>query len=189
MCERSPKATLLSGYNFIEKLDAAAIPALRRWLRGGLDSHFDRFVALPSECSNAEDDAFGCGDFFTFHADLTIFCLALGPGRAHVVQYESLKTNFDAEVRRLAVFLGVRLSDSKLTALRKRTLLWADLGAEPTVATARTDRRAGDECLTNAQCAQLDERVASLAASTVLSKQEARANPVTTGCMYCEALP
>lgn len=186
LCERSPKAALLSGYHFIVKLDAAAFPALRRWFRGGLDSHFDRFIAVPKalseqgcidrslpdvrsekESSDADDEAFGCGDFFSFHADLTRFSLALGPGRSHVVQYESLTTNFDAEVRSLAVFLNVELSDSKLAALRKRTSLWADLGAEPTVATARTGQ-AGDECLTVAQCAQLDKRAASSAAASAV---------------------
>jgi hypothetical protein len=37
-----------SGYLFIEELDAPTLPLLRRWLRGGLESYFTRFMAEQS---------------------------------------------------------------------------------------------------------------------------------------------
>jgi hypothetical protein len=39
LCARCPKDALLSGYFFVEQLDAATFPALRQWFRGGTRSH------------------------------------------------------------------------------------------------------------------------------------------------------
>merc|ERR1712194_236207 len=46
---------------------------------------------------------------------------AIGPERATVFYYEGLQEDFDGEVRRLAAFLEVPLSDAKLQAIREQT--------------------------------------------------------------------
>jgi hypothetical protein len=168
ICTRSPKDALLSGFFFLQKLDNATFPALRHWFRGGLQGHFDRFIAEPGPVvdtvSGRDDARFGCGDYFGFYRDLASYGATLGHERCHTVCYERLTSDFDAEVRRLAAFLGVPLTEAKLDALRSRTAMGAQLGAAPTVATARAGKVAEHkQYLTPAHWAALDRREAASA--------------------------
>jgi hypothetical protein len=138
----------------------------------GLESYFARFIAEPPLLAaagvggNGDDSSFGCGDFFTFHAELAALGLALGRERHHVVSYERLSSDFDSEVRSLAIFLEVPLGDAKLAALRVRTALGADLGSAHTVETARAGKVGGHrEHLSARHWAALDRRAAAAAAA------------------------
>jgi hypothetical protein len=114
------------------------------------------------DVEGTDDDArFGCGGYFGWHQSLTAFGLLALPGtdRFHTVHYERLQADFDGEVRRLAVFLGLRLGEVKMEALRRRTAMGAELGVAPTVATARVGK-VGEhlEYLTPAHWEELDRR-------------------------------
>jgi hypothetical protein len=110
-----------------------------------------------------DDHRFGCGSYFSYHADMRTLGRSLGPECYHVVCYERLTEDFDGEVRRLAEFLRVPLSERKLSALKQRTALGAPLwcGMVPTVATARSGAVGGHrEHLTDAHWRALDRRAA-----------------------------
>merc|ERR1711933_199238 len=61
------------------------------------------------------------GSFFDHVGDMSAFIKGPCAGRAIVVYYEELKTNFVDVVHRLADFLAVPLPDAKLQSLCKMT--------------------------------------------------------------------
>jgi len=59
------------------------------------------------------------GDYWRYYRDLAALVSTIGPDRALLTFYETLQTDFESEVRRLADFLGIPLTATKLEKLAK----------------------------------------------------------------------
>eukprot|EP00628_Pelagophyceae_sp_CCMP2097_P001214 CAMPEP_0184089156 /NCGR_PEP_ID=MMETSP0974-20121125/6586_1 /TAXON_ID=483370 /ORGANISM="non described non described, Strain CCMP2097" /LENGTH=352 /DNA_ID=CAMNT_0026391873 /DNA_START=28 /DNA_END=1083 /DNA_ORIENTATION=+ len=132
---RDPKDALVSGYFFVETLDAKPISRLRAWHTNGMQGYFDAFTtdrAGATDAADAPDATYG--DWWTWHRCAADRAAELR-GRAHVCFFEAFVGDFDAEAHRLASFLKVPLTPTKLAALRRRVQIGGQSGA-----TVQTER-------------------------------------------------
>jgi len=121
---RNPKDTMTSMHFFLQKLAAGPQPSAKDRVDEGWFGDeqartlgtFGRWNAWPPEIC---PEAYGSYYSHVRYADELI--QAIGPERATVFYYEGLQEDFDGEVRRLAAFLEVPLSDAKLQAIREQT--------------------------------------------------------------------
>lgn len=119
---RNPKDCLAS-WHFFMKAQAEYVPPLRPrveegWTGSSEDGTlgtFGRFNFWPPEMA---PEFFG--SYYWHCRQMGELIGQLGPERAAVVYYENLQGDFDGEVRKLATFLGVPLSEEKLAAIQDR---------------------------------------------------------------------
>lgn len=109
---RDPKDALVSGYFFVEELDAKPIAWLREWHTDGMQGYYTAFLV---EKKARGDGSYG--DYYTWHRDTAALGDALGD-RAYFCFFEAFACDFDGEAQKLSAFLGVPLPPRKLAALR-----------------------------------------------------------------------
>eukprot|EP00041_Stephanoeca_diplocostata_P008442 m.125359 g.125359 ORF g.125359 m.125359 type:complete len:319 (+) comp17324_c0_seq1:163-1119(+) len=98
---------------------------------------FNRFIAdsCPNAFGSIFDQMLEMGPIM----DEMVAC-----GRGAVFYYEHLQEKYDAEIARLAEFLGVEMTDKKLHALKERTLLKNMAAEEGTVTATKRKGIIGD---------------------------------------------
>jgi len=110
---REPKDALVSLFFHYEKFAKGPFPKLASLVEGGMEHTFANFI------EHIQNPGDGIGDYFTYYRDMAALVGQLGD-RATITFYERLHEDFENEVRRLATFIGVPLSSTKLTALAQR---------------------------------------------------------------------
>jgi len=81
-------------------------------------------IPLLPEHMNLGDCKYNSGDYFSYYKNMMLLRESLGD-RAIVMTYEALQEDFEAEVQRLAQFLGIELSEAKLGSVAQ----FASMGA------------------------------------------------------------
>lgn len=115
---RNPKDALISQFFFFKKMAGGTRlhpdgnPVMKKAVAGGLEAAYDAYL----EPIHSADSTYG--SFWEYYRDMAKLSEQLGPSRAFVTFYERLHEDFDGEVRRLAAFLELPLSETKLDALK-----------------------------------------------------------------------
>lgn len=111
MISRNPKDALVSYFFFLNK-----------WAKPGLAPPAIVAEALRAFyfCYNRRvaDAGTGYGDYYSWHRDMIALQEEVGD-RGYFTLYEHLHEDFCGEIRRLASFLGVRLTSAKFDALSR----------------------------------------------------------------------
>eukprot|EP01046_Picozoa_sp_COSAG06_P025335 COSAG06_NODE_2124_length_7540_cov_3.145794_3_plen_183_part_00 len=97
---RNPKDALVSAWFFQQKLNAAGLPRADTGIERGMEGAFDDYLSSIPE---AEIPHGAYGDYWKYYRDMLSLVEQLGPDRATLTFYETLQTDFEAEVSRLAV--------------------------------------------------------------------------------------
>jgi len=114
MIARNPKDALVSAWFFQQKLNAAGLPRADTGIERGMEGTFEDYLESIPE---PEIPHGAYGDYWKYYRDMLELVEELGPERATWTFYETLQTDFEAEVGRLAGFLGVPLPPAKLEKL------------------------------------------------------------------------
>jgi len=106
---RNPKDTLVSMYNFVKKLPPFQMEPLKSMVDNGFTVFFNHYMNgdIPNNPSPAE--------YFTH-----IKSFLKTRDQIYVVYYEDMKKDFAGEVRKLAKYLEVSLTDEKLQEISEK---------------------------------------------------------------------
>jgi len=121
---RNPKDTMTSMHFFVQKLAATIQPSAKPraeegWL-GDAEKRtlgtLGRWNAWPPEhCPDAY------GSYYAHVRGMDGLISRVGPERATVVYYEQLHEDFEGEITRLALFLGIPLTAQKIESIWRNT--------------------------------------------------------------------
>jgi hypothetical protein len=122
---RNPKDGLVSSFFFQKKLaelPAPMGPHAAQGLQRGIEGAFEDWC---QEIDPADIPHGGYGDYYTYYEEQVALLEQLGAQRGLMTFYETLQTDFEGEVARIAEFLGVPLPRAKLDALAGRCAMEA----------------------------------------------------------------
>ena len=116
MIARNPKDALVSAWFFQQMLNETGFFPERNdtGVERGLEGAFEDYLESIPE---SEIPRGAYGDYWKYYRDMLGLAEQLGPERATWTFYETLQTDFEAEVVRIADFLDVPLSPAKLEKL------------------------------------------------------------------------
>jgi hypothetical protein len=118
---RNPKDAIVSAHFFHKKLASQAAGGDSAGLAtGSMQSTCNAWNTGSGGDEGGQVEHGAYGDYYSWHREQVELLSLIGEDRATITFYETLKEDFDAEVQRLAAFLGLPLPKAKLDAVKKR---------------------------------------------------------------------
>lgn len=144
---RNPKDAFISMFFFDQKykkitknpnIDKHIREQYTQWVDKGMEHMFEQF----QQHMGPDMAPIGFGDYFSYYKDMLALLQQIGlfgdhhhidggqRPRGFLTFYETLHSDFDSEIKRLAAFLGVTLTREKFATLKERVSFQAMAGAK-----------------------------------------------------------